>query len=145
MIPFLDLKAQYQSIKPEILAAVERTLESSQFVLGEEVRAFEEEFADYCGAEYGVGLKNGPSALHLALLAAGLGPGDEVITVAHTFVATIAAILYTGAKPVLVDIDPVSYTMDPEELRRAITRHTKAVIPVHLYGQPAEMDSIIEI
>ena len=145
MIPFLDLKTQYKAIKPEILGALENTLESAQFVLGDEVRAFEEEFAQYCGAKYGIGVNNGTSALHLALVAAGIGPGDEVITVAHTFVATVAAILYTGAKPVLVDIDHDSYTMDPRCLRQAITARTKAVVPVHLYGQPAEMDAILAI
>jgi len=145
MIPFLDLKAQYRSIKPDILASIERTLDSTQFVLGDEVRLFEEEFAAYCASTNGVGVNNGTSAIQLALLAAGIGPGDEVITVAHTFVATVAAILYTGAQPVLVDIDPDSYTMDPAQLRGAITSRTKAILPVHLYGQPADMDPILAI
>jgi len=145
MIPFLDLKVQYHSIKEEIDAAVFRVLESSQFVLGDEVAAFEKEFADYSGAKYGVGVNSGTSALHLALLAAGVGPGDEVITVPFTFVATVAAIGYTGAKPVFVDIDPESFTMDPDLIESKITPRTKVIIPVHLYGQSADMDPIMAI
>ncbi|MGH7814702.1 MAG: DegT/DnrJ/EryC1/StrS family aminotransferase [Candidatus Binataceae bacterium] len=145
MIPFADLKAQYHSIKDEIDRAISGVLESSQFILGKEVAAFEEEFAAYCGAGQAIGVNSGTSALHLALLAAGVGPGDEVITVPFTFVATVAAILYTGATPVFVDIDPVAYTMDPSQLERAITPRTKAIIPVHLYGQAADMDPIVEI
>src|SRR5882757_4696321 len=145
MIPFLDLKAQYQSIKQEVDQAVLAVLESSQFVLGPEVAAFEEEFAAYSGARHGVAVNSGTSALHLALLAAGVGPGDEVITVPFTFVATVAAIRYTGARPVFVDIDPRSFTMDPEALSEAITPRTKAILPVHLYGQPADMDPIVTI
>ncbi len=122
MIPFVDLKSQYHSVKQEIDAAVARVLESGQFVLGPEVAAFEKEFADYCDAGHGVALNSGTSALHLALLAAGIGPGDEVITVSFTFVATVAAIHYTGAKPVFVDIDPSSYTMDVNQIESAITR-----------------------
>ena len=145
MIPFVDLKAQYHSIKDEIDAAITRVLESSQFVLGNEVAAFEEEFAAYCGARYGIAVNSGTSALHLALLAAGIGPGDEVITVPFTFVATVAAIRYTGARPVFVDIEPRSYTMDVNQLEGAITEQTKAILPVHLYGQPSDMDPILEI
>ena len=145
MIPFLDLKKQNEDIKPEILAAIERTIDSAQFVLGDEVRQFEEEFAQYSGASHGVGVNNGTSALHLALLSAGIGPGDEVIAPAHTFVATVAAILYTGARPVLVDVDSKSYTMDPELVQHAITPRTKAIVPVHLYGQPADMDPILTL
>jgi dTDP-4-amino-4,6-dideoxygalactose transaminase len=145
MIPFLDLKAQYQTIKPEIDEAVARVLESTQFILGPEVAAFESEFAAYCGAQYAVGLNSGTSALHLALLAAGIGPGDEVITTPFTFVATVAAIDYTGARPVFVDIDPRSYTLDPALIEQVITPRTKAIIPVHLYGQPADMAPILEI
>ena len=107
--------------------------------------AFEEEFAAYCGATHGIGVNSGTSALHLALLAAGVGPGDEVITVPFTFVATVAAIGYTGATPVFVDIDPATFTMDPAAIEAAITPRTKAIIPVHLYGQPADMDPILEI
>jgi dTDP-4-amino-4,6-dideoxygalactose transaminase len=145
MIPFVDLKAQYHSIKSEIDSAVLNVLESSQFVLGREVVAFEEEFAAYCNTQNAIGVNSGTSALHLALLAAGVGPGDEVITVSFTFVATVAAIYYTGARPVLVDIDPVSYTMDPSKIEQAITPRTKAILPVHLYGQPADMDPILDI
>ncbi len=145
MIPLVDLKAQYFSIKGEIDRAVANVLESGQFILGDEVAAFEQDFAGYCGAKHCVGLNSGTSALHLALLAAGVGPGDEVITVPFTFVATVAAIQYAGATPVFVDIDPVSYTLDPDNLERVITARTKAIVPVHLYGQPADMDPILEI
>ena len=145
MVPFLDLKAQYHSIKPEIDAAVLGVLESSQFVLGHEVEAFENEFAAYCQANHAIGVNSGTSALHLALLAAGIGSGDEVITVTFTFVATAAAIIYAGARPVFVDIEPRSFTMDVNQIERAITPRTKAILPVHLYGQPADMDPILEI
>jgi dTDP-4-amino-4,6-dideoxygalactose transaminase len=144
-VPFLDLKAQYQSIKPEIDAAISRVLESSQFVLGEEVAGFEREFAKYCGASECIAVNSGTSALHLALLAAGVGPGDEVLTVPFTFVASVAAVLYAGARPVLVDIDPRSFNMDPAAIEAAITPRTKALLPVHLYGQTADMDPIMEI
>lgn len=145
MIPYLDLSAQYAAIREEITAAVSRVLESSTYVLGPEVDAFEREFAAACGVEHGIAVNSGTSALHLALLAAGLGPGDEVITVPFTFVATVQAIRYTGARPVFVDIDPATYTMDPAALERAITRRTRAIIPVHLYGQPADMDPILAV
>ncbi len=144
-VPYLDLKAQYQSIKPEIDAAIARVLESCQFVLGPEVAGFEQDFAAYCGAAECIALNSGTSALHLALLAAGVGPGDEVITVPFTFVASVAAVTYTGARPVLVDIDPRSFTMDPAAVEAAITPRTKAILPVHLYGQSADMDPIMEI
>lgn len=145
MIPFVDLKAQYRSIKSEIDEAVLRVLESSAFILGPEVKALEEEFAAYSGAKIGIGVNSGTSALHLALLAAGIGPGDEVITTPFTFVATVAAIRYTGARPVFVDIDPRSYNIDPGGIEAVITERTKAIMPVHLYGQPADMDPILEI
>ncbi|MEH2152551.1 DegT/DnrJ/EryC1/StrS family aminotransferase [Nostoc sp.] len=145
MIPFVDLKTQYLSIKDEIDTAVLKVLESTQFVLGNEVKAFEKEFADYCNADYGIAVNTGTSALHLALLAAGIGAGDEVITVPFTFVATTAAICYTGATPVFVDIDPVSYTIDVTQIEKAITERTKAILPVHLYGQPADMEPILDI
>jgi dTDP-4-amino-4,6-dideoxygalactose transaminase len=144
-VPYLDLKAQYRSIKPEIDAAIARVLDSCQFVLGPEVAAFEQEFAPYCGAAECIALNSGTSALHLALLAAGVGAGDEVITVPFTFAASVAAVLYVGAKPVLVDIDPSSFTMDPAAIEAAITPRTKAILPVHLYGHPADMDPIMEI
>jgi dTDP-4-amino-4,6-dideoxygalactose transaminase len=145
MIPFVDLKAQYRSIKPEIDAAITRVLESSAFILGPEVAALEAEFAAYSGAKIGIGVNSGTSALHLALLAAGIGPGDEVITTPFTFVATVAAIRYAGAKPVFVDIDPRSYNIDPAGIEAVITERTKAIMPVHLYGQPADMDPILDI
>lgn len=145
MIPFVDLKAQYASIKTEVNAAIQGILDSCQFTLGSEVAAFEEEFAAYSQAKFGIGVNTGTSALHLALLAANIGPGDEVITVPFTFVATVSAIHYTGATPVFVDIDPKTYTMDPAQLESVITPKTKAIIPVHLYGQPADMDPILAI
>ncbi|HXZ28176.1 MAG TPA: DegT/DnrJ/EryC1/StrS family aminotransferase [Terriglobales bacterium] len=145
MIPFLDLKAQYRSLKPEIDAAIARVLESCQFVLGEEVARFEEEFAAYCGAAHAVAVNSGTSALHLSLLALGVGPGDEVVTTPFTFVATVAAIGYSGARAVLVDVDPHSFNLDPARLERALTLRTKAIVPVHLYGQPADLDPIFEI
>ncbi len=144
-VPYLDLRAQYQSIKPEIDSAIAKVLDSSQFVLGTEVLGFEQEFAAYCGAAECIALNSGTSALHLALLAAGVGPGDEVITVPFTFVASVAAILYAGARPVLVDIDPRSFAMDPTAIGAAITTRTKAILPVHLFGQPADMDPILEV
>ncbi len=145
MIPFLDLQAQYASIKTDIQAAVNKVFETGQFVLGDEVAAFESEFAHYVGADQGIAVNTGTSALHLALLAAGVGPGDEVITVPFTFVATVAAIGYTGARPVFVDIDPKSLTLDVAQLEAAITPRTKAVVPVHLYGQSADMDPLLAI
>ena len=145
MVPFIDLKAQYRGIKAEIDQAVTRVLESSQFVLGPEVAAFEQEFAAYCAAKHAIAVNTGTSALHLGMLAAGIGAGDEVITVPFTFVATVAAIRYTGATPVFVDIDPRTFTMDPGQLEAAITPRTKAVLPVHLYGHPADMDPILEV
>src|ERR1700747_2359935 len=145
MIPFVDLAGQYQSIRSEINTALLSVLESSQFILGREVQAFEQEFAGWVGSRQGIAVNSGTSALHLALLAAGVGPGDEVITTPFTFVATVAAICYTGATPVYVDIDPVSYNLDPARLEAAITPKTKALLPVHLYGQPVDMDPILEI
>lgn len=142
MIPLIDLAAQYHSIKDEIDRAVLKVLESTQYTLGEEVAAFESEFAAYCGARYAIGVNSGTSAVHLALLAAGVGPGTEVITVSMTFVATVAAVLYTGATPVLVDVDPRTGAMDPALVERAITPRTRAILPVHLHGQTAEMDAL---
>ncbi len=132
-------------MKPEIDAAVMRVIDSAQFVLGPEVAAFEERFAAYCDVKHCLAVNSGTSALHLALLAAGIGPGDEVITVSMTFVATTAAILYSGAKPVFVDVDPVTWTMDPALIEAAITPRTKAILPVHLHGLMADMDPIMEI
>jgi dTDP-4-amino-4,6-dideoxygalactose transaminase len=145
VIPYADLQTQYRSLKPEIDAAVLRVLDSAQFILGDEVVAFEREFSEYCGAGETVALNSGTSALHVALLAAGVEPGDEVITVPFTFVATAAAIIYANAKPVFVDIDAETYCMDPAQIERAITPRTKAIMPVHLYGHPADMDPILAI
>jgi dTDP-4-amino-4,6-dideoxygalactose transaminase len=145
LVPFLDLNSQYRQIKPEIDAAIAGVLRSGQFVLGPDVSAFEERFAAYCQSEHCLAVSSGTSALHLALLAGGIGPGDEVITVSLTFVATAAAILYTGATPVFVDVDPVRWTMDARRIEDAITRRTKAIVPVHLHGQMADMSSIMEI
>jgi dTDP-4-amino-4,6-dideoxygalactose transaminase len=144
-VPYVDLKAQYRSIKPEIDEAVARVLDSCQFVLGPEVADFEKEFAAYCGAAECIAVNSGTSALHLALLAAGVGPGDEVITVSFTFVASVATVLYTGAKPVLVDIERRTFNMNPEAVEAAISPRTKAIMPVHLYGHPADMDPIMEV
>lgn len=144
-VPYLDLKAQYRSIKPEIDQAVARVLDSCQFVLGPEVGEFEREFGAYCGSSECIALNSGTSALHLALLAAGVGPGDEVITVPFTFVASVATILYARAKPVLVDIEPRTFNMNPAALEAAISPRTKAIVPVHLYGHAADMDPILEL
>ena len=145
MIPLVDLKKQYESIRDEIDAAVGDVLETSQFILGPRVEAFEADFAEYCQARFAFGVNSGTSALHLGLLAAGVGPGDEVITVSYTFVATVAAILYTGAAPVFVDIDPLTCNIDPAKIEAAITPKTKMIMPVHLYGTCADMDPILEI
>ena len=145
MIPLVDLRAQFARVKDETLKAVENTLVTGAYILGPEVAEFEKEFAAYCEAGYSAGVNNGTNAIYLALLGAGIEPGDEVITVPHTFIATVAAIRYAGATPVLVDVDPQTYTMDPAAFEKAITPRTKAVIPVHIYGQPADMDSILAI
>jgi dTDP-4-amino-4,6-dideoxygalactose transaminase len=144
-VPFVDLRAQYLPIRDEVNAAIQRVIDRCEFTLGSEVAAFEAEFAAYCESTHGIGVNTGTSALHLALLAAGIGPGDEVITVPFTFVATVSAIVYTGAVPVFVDIDPRSFTIDVAAIEDAITERTKAILPVHLYGQPADMDPILDI
>jgi dTDP-4-amino-4,6-dideoxygalactose transaminase len=145
MISFLDLSAQYQELKSEIDAAVAGVLASGQFVLGSEVAALEEEFARYSGVQYAVGVNSGTSALHLALLAAGIGPGDEVLTTPFTFYATVAAIGWVGATPVYVDIDPSTFNIDVRRMEAAVTERTRAILPVHLYGQPADMDPILDL
>jgi dTDP-4-amino-4,6-dideoxygalactose transaminase len=145
MVPFVDLKAQYLSLKDEIDEAVLDVLGSTAFVLGPDVQAFEAKFAPYTASAHAIGVNSGTSALHLALLAAGVGPGDEVITTPHTFIASAAAIAYCGATPVFVDIDPVTFTIDPALIEPAITSRTKAILPIHLYGQPADMDPILDI
>jgi len=142
MVPFLNLKAQYVEIRDEVNAAVMGVIDSGQFVLGAEVKAFEEAFAAYCQAEHCVALNSGTSALHMALLALDIGPGDEVITVSSTFIATVAAIRYAGATPVFVDVDEASWTMDPNLIEEAISGKTKAIMPVHLHGRVADMDAI---
>src|SRR6185437_1411077 len=144
-IPFVDLSAMHRPLEPEFLEVFTRVLRSSAFVLGPEVKQFEDAFAAYVGTSHCVALTNGTAALHLTLLALDIKPGDEVITVPHTFIATAEAVSAVGARPVFVDIDPVSYTMDPALLERAITPRTRAILPVHLYGQTADMDAILEI
>ena len=141
-VPFVDLRAQYNAIADELKASVLRTLDSQIFVQGPEVEAFEEEFAAYCGVRYAVAMNSGTAALHLALLALGVGAGDEVITVANTFIATAEAISAAGATPVFVDVERDSDLMDPTLIEAAITPRTRAIMPVHLYGQVAEMDAI---
>lgn len=144
-IPFVDLQAQYQTIKSEIDPAVHRVLDKGDYILGQAVRDFEAAFATYCEAEYAIGVDSGYSALELALIGLGVGPGDEVITAANTFVATVLAIHNTGATPVLVDMHPDFYTLDPDKLEAAITPKTKAIMPVHLYGQTVDMDPILAV
>ena len=144
-IPLVDLKAQYAAIKPDIDAAIARVLDSTRFIGGEEVRSFEREFAAFCRAKHCIGMASGTAAIHMALYVAGVGPGDEVVTTTMTFTASAEPIEYLGAKPVLVDIDPQTYNLDPRKLEAAITPRTKVIMPVHLYGQPAEMDPILEI
>ncbi|MBC8050984.1 MAG: DegT/DnrJ/EryC1/StrS family aminotransferase [Chitinophagales bacterium] len=145
MIPLLDLRAQYDDVGPEVEAAVIAVLRSGAYILGPSVEEFERNFAAFCGAEHAIGLNSGTSALHLALLALGVGPGDEVITVPMTFVATVAAIQYSGARAVLVDVDPETFVMDPAGLEKAITPRTKAIVPVHLHGRLADMEAISRI
>jgi dTDP-4-amino-4,6-dideoxygalactose transaminase len=162
-IPFLDLKTQFREIEHEVLPMVKEAMENAAFIGGPQVSGFETEFAAFCDSKYGVGVNSGTDALRFALMAAGVGPGDEVITVPHTFIATTEAISQVGAKPVFVDIDPKTYNMDPNKLGDYLNKHSKAfgsglqppasglqprpkaVIPVHLYGQPANMDPILEI
>ncbi len=144
-IPLVDLKAQYRSIQPEIDAAMQRVVTNTSFILGKEVAEFEKNFAAFCHAPYAVGTDSGTAALHLALLICGVQPGDEVITTTHTFVATSEVISVIGARPVFVDIDPRTYNLDPDAVARAITPRTRVILPVHLYGQPAEMDPLLEL
>lgn len=145
MIPQASPLSQFLSYKQEILEAIEKVLDSGQYILGPEVQAFEQEFAQFVGVRFGVGVASGTDALHLALRAVDVGPSDEVITVPHTAVATVAAIEMCGATPVLVDIDLDTYTLSPHRLETVITSRTKAIIPVHLYGHPADMEPILEI
>ena len=145
MIPFVDLKAQYDSIKEEIDEAIQSVLNNTSFIMGEELKKFEEEFAQFCDVKYAIGVANGSDALILALRACGIGEGDEVITVPHTFIATTEAISNVGGKVVFVDIDPKTYTIDITKIEEKINERTKAIIPVHLYGQPADMDAIMKL
>jgi dTDP-4-amino-4,6-dideoxygalactose transaminase len=144
-VPYLDLSAQYLDLRGPILESLDRVCRDASFVLGDEVEHFESEFAAYCGATYCVAVNSGTSALHLALLAAGVKPGDEVVTTPNTFIATAEAISYTGARPVFVDVRPETGNIDPELLEEAITERTRAVVPVHLYGRPAELDPILAV
>ncbi len=144
-IPAVDLPQQYQTLQPELDAATQRVLAGGWYILGPETQAFEAEFAAYIGVPYGVGVASGTDAVALALQAVGVTPGDEVITVSHTAVATAVAVEQAGAKPVWVDIDPVTFTLNPARLEAAISPRTRAVVPVHLYGHPADMSAIIAI
>jgi dTDP-4-amino-4,6-dideoxygalactose transaminase len=144
-IPLVDLKAQYAAIQADIDEAIHRVVANTTFIMGPEVKAFEQAFADFCNVRHCVGVGSGTAALELALRALNIGPGDEVITVAHTFIATAEAISATGAVPIFVDIDPQTYTMAPNHLMQAITEKTGAILPVHIYGQPADMTTITAI
>jgi dTDP-4-amino-4,6-dideoxygalactose transaminase len=141
-VPFLDLQAPYRELREEIDGAIQRVLDRGWYVLGDEVRAFEAEYAAYCGAAHCVGISNGLDALQLVLRAWDIGRGDEVIVPSHTFIATWLAVTYVGATPVPVEVDPATYNMDPTAIERAVTARTKAIVAVHLYGQPADMDAI---
>src|SRR2546421_5196690 len=143
-IPLVDLQAQYRTIRSEVTAAIEEVLADMQLFLGPQTQAFEQEFAHYCGCRYGVGLSSGTDALALALRACKIGPGDEVITVANTFIATVEAIAMVGARPVFVDIDPDTYTLDWRQLDQVLTPRTRAIIPVHLYGHPVDMQPVLD-
>lgn len=145
MIPTVDLKGQYSSIKQEVQAAINSVFENSRFILGENVEAFEREFAQYCGTTYGVGVGSGTEALHLALIACGMRSGDEVVTVPNTAMGTVSAISFAHGTPTFVDVEPQSFNMDAAQLESAISEKTKAIVPVHLYGHPADMDPILEI
>lgn len=144
-VPFVDLFREHKIIEKEIIKKFKKILKNSDFILGEELFLFEKEFAEYSGARFAVGVSSGTDALYLSLLALGVGKGDEVITASNTFIATVYAILYTGAKPVLVDCEEKTYTMDVSMLEKKINKNTKAIIPVHLYGHPANMEEILKI
>jgi len=144
-IPYLDLRAQIQPLRAEIDAAIARTIDHTSFCLGPDVAQFEKDFAKFCGAEHCVAFNSGTSALHVALMLLGVGTGDEVVTTPFTFVATSWAISYVGAKPVYVDIDDTTFNLNPKLIEKAITPRTKAILPVHLYGQPFDVDAIQEI
>jgi dTDP-4-amino-4,6-dideoxygalactose transaminase len=144
-VPFLDLMLQHRQLRDEITSAVTQTIDRGDFILGSSLEEFERDFARYCGCEFALGVSSGTAALHLTLVAAGVGAGDEVITVPNSFIATVESIVYTGATPVLADVDPATFCLDPARFEAAITPRTKAVIPVHLYGQPCDMEAITAI
>ena len=144
-VPYLDLKAQLKPLRAEIDAAIARTLDNCSFCLGPDVAQFEKDFAAFCGAQHALGFNSGTSALHVAMRLLGVGPGDEVITTPYTFIATSWAISYCGAKPVYVDIDAATFNLDPQRIEPAITPKTKAVLPVHLYGQPFDVGAVAAV
>lgn len=144
-IQFVDLKKQYAPLKDEILAGISKALDGMHLFLGENVQALEKEFAEVCGVKYGIGVSDGTQALHVILRAMGIGPGDEVITVSHTFIASVEAIVLAGARPVFVDVCPDTYLMDVNQVKSKITDHTRAILPVHLYGQTVDMDPLLDI
>jgi dTDP-4-amino-4,6-dideoxygalactose transaminase len=144
-VPFIDLRAQHRALQQELNAAIEPVFERADFALGQDVARFEEEFAAFCGTRYAVGVDSGLAALEMGLRALGIGPGDEVIVPAHTFIATAAAVTFAGARPVLVDVDPATYNLDVSLVEAAITPRTRGILPVHLYGLPAEMDAILAL
>src|SRR5207249_4987098 len=144
-IPLVDLKAQYRTIRDEVRAAIDEVLESMQLTIGPNVKAFDQEYAAFCGTKHAIGVGSGTDALQLAIRALGIAAGDEVITVSHTFFATVEAILYSGARPILVDVDPKTFNMDPDAVARAITPRTKAIMPVHLYGRTVDMKPLLAL
>ncbi|MBN3039008.1 MAG: DegT/DnrJ/EryC1/StrS family aminotransferase [Candidatus Omnitrophica bacterium] len=144
-VPFVDLKTQYQDLRSELEPRLKKTIEDCHFILGESVNSFEKEFADYCGTEYAVSTSSGTAALFLALSSLGIGKGDEVITAANTFIATVLAIHYTGARPVLVDVEENTYNLDINKVKKAINKKTRAIVPVHLYGQPVDMQPLLKL
>ena len=145
MIPFINLEKEYFSIDKELNEAVQGTFKNGYFVLGEEVKKFEKEFADYINSKNAIGVNSGSDALFLAIKSLGIGEGDEIITVSHTFISTVDAIVRNGAKPVFVDIEPDTYCIDPSKIEEKITKNTKAILPVHIYGHPADMNPILNI